>query len=502
MEIIILDDGINYSHYGLGREVECFEVTEDLCIAHRDCHYGSIDSHGTICAAIINKYAPNAKLTSVKAIGDNAQPGSKQKLLAALRWSLRRKAPLVHMSIGSTFSGDFEEMRAATLDLYQSGTIIVAAYDNKDIFTAPAGFSFVIGVKSSRSHGEGQISMDIEAHCILASGRHRLTDFQGNQITTQNSNSYAAPLVTALIHNILHNHGKLNNKEALIKLSEYCMDKPDFNRYWSSIHQPDFVGNHAVVFSHPSLRNNSRFFFRTDRMINRLAEMPSSVDDLVFIPESDGQYVDILESLMHKKTALRSVLYAGVPGTGKTNELMRGLDCIYWDETMRKRSEPCKSYNKDISEVPIVAVTGERDSVVAMTKGLRRIFEMDGYSAMVVGTVAKAYLYGMYPLLEEPIEQQLQYITAHYPSDIILLAHDGQVVDVEVYDIVIKVVHHKKPGCHLSGNQLCVSYQVIDDSMLARIREIIKRFLAPDNNADTAIDATCAKEFIINGNHA
>jgi hypothetical protein len=61
-----IDDGISETLYNIGRLDFDIEINHGLSADKRREYNPFLASHGTTCAAIIKKYAPNARLGSIK----------------------------------------------------------------------------------------------------------------------------------------------------------------------------------------------------------------------------------------------------------------------------------------------------------------------------------------------------------------------------------------------------------------------------------------------------
>ena len=235
MDILIIDDGINENRFNIG-SLECnLEIDESLIIKERTDYDANAGSHGTYCAAVIKLYAPDAKLGSLKILSSDTARANKNQLLKALNWCAEQSVGLIHMSIGTAVFADFPEVKEAVFRLYENGKLIVAAYDNRNIYTLPAGLSCVIGVQQNPGF-EGEkftyISKPGLNTIVHASGRHELND-NGTTRTTPASNSYAAPLITAKVFQLYKSRGLRDTYEILEALQQSqgylpCTPLPSF----------------------------------------------------------------------------------------------------------------------------------------------------------------------------------------------------------------------------------------------------------------------------------
>ncbi|NNE92456.1 MAG: S8 family serine peptidase [Verrucomicrobiales bacterium] len=105
--------------------------------------YDPID-HGTACAYIIHRNAPDAELYSVRVIGQTHSATTK-KLLAAMEFAIDQNWDVLNLSLGNE-TPTTELCHLADRAYYQD-TLIVAAKDNKrHKIGFPAAFSSVVSV--------------------------------------------------------------------------------------------------------------------------------------------------------------------------------------------------------------------------------------------------------------------------------------------------------------------------------------------------------------------
>ncbi len=207
MKIAIIDDGVNSSYYpNIGELCFNLRVNEHNKIVKRIRYDKNAPSHGTTCAAIIKKYAPNSQIGSIKVISDNTMRGKANHLITALEWCAENNIRLVHMSIGSREVKDIVPIREAVTKLLNKGCIIVAALANTMKFSVPACIDGVFGVKTSNILEDAQFYVDeggLYDVPFIASSKHTLFDYMGKQHITPQCNSFSAPLITAQIHNLI-----------------------------------------------------------------------------------------------------------------------------------------------------------------------------------------------------------------------------------------------------------------------------------------------------------
>lgn len=171
-------------------------------------------AHGTLCLAIIRKYFRDAELSSIQIL-DKRGRGTVEKLAPAFEWCIRHGISIVNVSFGTTNFRDREYLLRLVDDYTARGLIIIGAAANSGYTTYPASFPAVVGVAAK--DGMGRMGQDWDGdfagHCLKSGNIHTGVDILapavhsveigGKHITTVQSNSYAAPFVTAWVGALL-----------------------------------------------------------------------------------------------------------------------------------------------------------------------------------------------------------------------------------------------------------------------------------------------------------
>ncbi len=132
VKVGILDSGVA-SHLPQlgGRVLSNHEVVEDR---HQGTRVVPLDQgvdvieHGTACAYIIHRHAPDAELHSVRVIGQS-HGATTGKLLAALEFAVEQDWQILNLSLGTEAS--YERIARLADRAYYRGQIWIAAKDNK-----------------------------------------------------------------------------------------------------------------------------------------------------------------------------------------------------------------------------------------------------------------------------------------------------------------------------------------------------------------------------------
>ena len=224
LKIAVIDDGINEKIYNTKDLLDNIEVDTALNILERKDYNALLPSHGSTCAAIIGKYAPDAAIGSIKILEDDNKSAMTGQLLKAMEWCSENGYRIVNLSLGTTQYRDFESIEKAVTCALAKGLIIVASCNNKNIITFPASLPGVIGVKCDTTltlrdggyyyNEPAYDGIDITAHCCQS-----LVNYKGETAPVPRCNSFATPLITAMVYKILNQSPKasLSKIKALLK---------------------------------------------------------------------------------------------------------------------------------------------------------------------------------------------------------------------------------------------------------------------------------------------
>ncbi len=149
--IVLVDSGVDKTFIQSGQVIHNIEITNKLEIINVSGLDGYTSHHGTSCARIINNIIPGCRFVSIKILNDRSKAEAAQ-LVKALEWCINNRARVVNMSLGSVSFNDYDSIRRVVNKAYRQGVIIVAALNNNGLFTYPASFENVIGVKCDREN--------------------------------------------------------------------------------------------------------------------------------------------------------------------------------------------------------------------------------------------------------------------------------------------------------------------------------------------------------------
>ena len=386
----LIDDGIELNKK---LDIEKYiEITSDLKIKE-DKILKSL--HGKVCAEIIKKYYSKAKFISIKALGDRMK-GSKEQLIKAIEWCIDNKIKVINMSLGTINYKDFESIKEVINRAYDEGIIIIAACNNRNIFTYPASLSNVIGVNSSENLKEGEYIYNLyplDGIEITACGTHKLI-FEDR--ITGSCNSYAAPMITAKVCEIVEKYPNITLEEVKIKLYENAINYKKGTLRVNNYKNIDWINNDTLIY----MRNKDRINIEQDiEEINK---------DNYFVRNKNSIIIDDeYESCNYKLT-------------------YPSENIKFWHPSIIETF--FKNALKKVLDVPLIVVYGCCDSkMIQVLDTLTSKFKKDGYNAVCSYTKAIGILYGMeyIPIGKEDtadkLKEKVEALYKVYDCDIIIL---------------------------------------------------------------------------------
>jgi subtilisin family serine protease len=211
IRVCILDSGVDASHPLVG-ELESATVISigdgDEVIAEEDT-VGDVSGHGTACAGIVRRLAPQARISSVRVLGPGFT-GSGSVLLGGLRHAIEEGFDVINMSLSTTkkpFAGVLHELADSA---YFKRTVLVASAHNMPVESYPWRFSSVISVGSHEQPDPLDFfynpSPPVE---FFGRGVNVEVPWVGGRTLTVSGNSFATPHMSSICALILSKHPAL-----------------------------------------------------------------------------------------------------------------------------------------------------------------------------------------------------------------------------------------------------------------------------------------------------
>lgn len=207
--VAVIDSGIDMMHKDLaGRVIEAVEArVEKNKVIFEPSGAGDSAGHGTACAAIIAKIAPDAKFASIKVLGASGL-GDGQVFLAGLEYAIKKRYKVINLSLGTTKPQFFAPLHDMLDRAYQAGCIVVAAANNLPQPSFPSVFSSsLISVIKSEQTDPLKFGFHYgEVIELTAPGVNVRTAWPGGGYRNLTGNSFACPHIAGIVALLLENH--------------------------------------------------------------------------------------------------------------------------------------------------------------------------------------------------------------------------------------------------------------------------------------------------------
>lgn len=175
---------------------------------HADCA-----GHGTACAGIIRRKAPDAALYSVR-VFDESLSAEVTSIIAAIEWAVSNSMDIINLSMGTTDMGYREELARVCRKVVSNGIILVSAEHNEGWESYPALLTDVVGVGAGKLRGlyDYHYRPGAAIECIARGDPQRVCWKEPSEIMIGGT-SFAAPHISGLIALIRQAHPGASLKE-------------------------------------------------------------------------------------------------------------------------------------------------------------------------------------------------------------------------------------------------------------------------------------------------
>jgi subtilisin len=211
VRVCILDSGVDGSHPlvgGLESAVAISLGEGDAVVASEDAE-GDVSGHGTACAGIVRRLAPEASISSVRVLGANFT-GSGGVLLGGLRYAIEQGFDVINMSLSTTKKPFASVLHELADSAYFKRTVLVASAHNMPVESYPWRFSSVISVGSHEDPDPLAYYYNPNPPVeFFGRGVNVEVPWLGGRTLTVSGNSFATPHVSSICALILSKHPDL-----------------------------------------------------------------------------------------------------------------------------------------------------------------------------------------------------------------------------------------------------------------------------------------------------
>jgi subtilisin family serine protease len=212
VRVCVVDSGVEGDHPLVGGLAGSWVVTPAADGSHRveATDGGDAYGHGTACAGIIRRTAPDCDLHSVRVLGQNAT-GTGDMLLAGLGWAVRQGFDVINLSLSTTRVRFVAELRALADEAFFRRTAIVASAHNAPVESFPWRFASVISVGSHHREDEPELYLYNPTPPVefFAPGQNVEVAWPGGKTIRSTGNSFATPFIAGLCARILSKHRRM-----------------------------------------------------------------------------------------------------------------------------------------------------------------------------------------------------------------------------------------------------------------------------------------------------
>jgi subtilisin len=213
--VCIVDSGIEGGHPQIGAVASAHAVVHQSDGVSQVVETEPTDSygHGTACASIVRRVAPECRIHSLRVLGCSGG-GSGDALRAGLAWAIAQRFEVINLSLSTARPQFNQALRELADEAYFRRSVIVASAHNSRIESFPWRFSSVISVGS---HGEDDPALVLYNPAppveFFARGQAVPVAGLGGSATRNTGNSFATPHITGLSALILSKHPRLTTFE-------------------------------------------------------------------------------------------------------------------------------------------------------------------------------------------------------------------------------------------------------------------------------------------------
>jgi subtilisin family serine protease len=211
VRVCVVDSGVEGNHPLVGPVEGAWAVVETPDgYTVEQTEPRDVSGHGTACAGIVRRTAPDCTLSSVRVLGERLT-GTGDMLLTGLRWAVRQGFDVVNLSLSTTRVRFADDLRALADEAYFHRTVIVASAHNTPVESYPWRFASVISVGSHHVEGNPELFLYNPAPPVefFAPGQNVQVAWPGGGTIHSTGNSFATPLISGLCARILSKHPKM-----------------------------------------------------------------------------------------------------------------------------------------------------------------------------------------------------------------------------------------------------------------------------------------------------
>jgi subtilisin family serine protease len=213
VKVAVVDSGIDADHPAVGGVAGAVSVELDADaldgVRFVDGPHEDLFGHGTACAGIIRRVAPDAELYSVRVLGATLK-GTGVAFAAGIRWALDHGMQVMNLSLSTRNRDHFATLHELADEAYFRGAMLVGAVNNVDAPSYPSEFATVFSVAARAGTDPFSFAYNPTPPVELgAPGIDVDVPWLGGATMKVTGNSFGAAHITGLVARILSKHPSL-----------------------------------------------------------------------------------------------------------------------------------------------------------------------------------------------------------------------------------------------------------------------------------------------------
>jgi subtilisin family serine protease len=232
IDIAVVDSGIDATHPDVGDLADGVALRWDAESREVEATPGpheDLFGHGTACAALIRRTAPECRLHSVRVLGERLT-GRGEVFAAGLRWAVEHRMRVVNLSLSTGKRDHFATLHEVADAAAFAGVVLVCAVNNVPGPTYPSQFSSVISVAATAGSDPFDLAANPSPPADFgAPGIDVDVAWTDGGSIVATGNSFAAPVISGLVARMLSKHPYLSPievKAALRAVSRNAVRDP------------------------------------------------------------------------------------------------------------------------------------------------------------------------------------------------------------------------------------------------------------------------------------
>lgn len=241
---------------------------DDFALARNDDDHDVL-GHGTACADLVLRIAPDARVIPVKVFGKVLET-SPDTLAAALAWAMEAGVQVINVSLGTRRKEWLGRLYLLCEQIRQAGIIIVAAGHNANDWSYPAIFENVIGVSAARFTSPFHFNYrPNDAMECQGWGVDQPVLWIGGQRLPKHGTSFAAPNVAGIVALILERYPDATLDEVRTMLARFALEVDETES------DEDYADHPALPSAVPAGGTRATPAAKTPRARKAAAEKPA-----------------------------------------------------------------------------------------------------------------------------------------------------------------------------------------------------------------------------------